>query len=101
MLAGLEQARQALVLAREGTGRGYGLSDGECRDAVEAAVRLVATAQSVALGLVQELDARRDAVPGAAGGSAAKTFLVHRLHVDPGVAKGYCGRRARPGCGDR
>jgi hypothetical protein len=57
------------------------LSDGECRDAVAGAAAMCSAAQHEYLRLIAELDTRPDAVPGAAKGRVAKTFLVHALRV--------------------
>ena len=89
VLAGLDQARDALLLSRAGLERSWALTDAESREAVEQAAALVASAQAVFLAAVKNLDTRPDAVPGAAGGNGAKTFLVHRLNLDGGKAKAF------------
>ncbi len=62
------------------------LSDSELRDAVARAARLLAQSQAAYLHLVAALDTRPDAVPGAATGKTAATFLIHATHRDPGAA---------------
>ncbi len=62
------------------------LSDGELRQALARAAGLLAQTQAAYLHLVAALDTRPDAVPGAATGKTAATFLIHATHRDPGAA---------------
>ena len=79
VLAGMADTRAALAKLRA-TGTAT-MSDTECRQAVGAAAELCAAAQSEYLRLLRELDSRPEAVPGAAAGRVARTFLVHALHM--------------------
>ena len=58
-------------------------SDTRARDAVAAIVQLRARLDAAYLHLLADLDARPDAVPGAASGKTGATFLVHALNVTP------------------
>jgi hypothetical protein len=77
----------ALDLVREGLARldgaaAWSLSDGQVRDAVAEWAQVLSGVEAVWLGLVRDLDARPDAVPGARAGAVARTFLVHRVRLD-------------------
>jgi hypothetical protein len=77
----------ALDLVRQGLSQldgaaTWSLSDAEVRDAVADLSRVRSGVEAVWLGLVRDLDARPEAVPGARAGAVARTFLVHRVRLD-------------------
>ena len=69
-----------------GSARTWSLSDGELRSALLDAQAAGAGVEALRLGLVRDLDARPEAVPGVAPGRTAVTFLVHACRVSPGQA---------------
>jgi hypothetical protein len=64
----------------------FGLSDGELLDSIRAVEQVKAAADSVYLSLLATLQSRPEAVPGAAPGGAAVTFLAEGLRASRGRA---------------
>src|SRR5512135_908011 len=80
--AGALIAQATGLLVEAGGVRGWSASDDEVLAAVRAAHAAQAVLAGVWLALLRQLQARPGAVPGAAGGKAAATFLVHALNVN-------------------
>ena len=64
----------------------YGMNGAEHLDAIRAVERVKAAADSTYLRLLADLQARPEAVPGAAPGKVAETFLTEGLRVSRGRA---------------
>jgi hypothetical protein len=86
LLAGVTAMHAATGRVVGAAGRSWSLSDAQVRDAVEDLTRLGSRVEAARLAAIRALDARPGAVAGASVGRVAATFLVGRLHVDPGRA---------------
>jgi hypothetical protein len=77
----LSTAVEALTAA--GADRGWACSNDTLRERVRLADRAMAVAEGLRLATVRALQARPEAVPGADGGKAGATFLIHGCRVSP------------------
>ncbi|HEX2808694.1 MAG TPA: DUF222 domain-containing protein, partial [Kineosporiaceae bacterium] len=66
--------------------RGWSASDEQLVANVRLGHQAAAVVEAMRLGLVRQLQARPQAVPGASAGRAAATFLIHGLRVSPAQA---------------
>jgi hypothetical protein len=74
------------LLAEAAQVRGWSSSDQELTTQVRLGHQATAVVEALRLGLVRQLQARPEAVPGASAGKAAATFLIHALRVSPAQA---------------
>jgi hypothetical protein len=74
------------IIERLQQSRTWSLPDADLRSAVASTGRLLARVDAARLILIRDLDARPSAVPGAATGKTAATFLIHATNASPGQA---------------